>query len=1206
MKPFAKFDAAMMPLDGLQLIEASAGTGKTFSLASLYVRLLLERDLEPRDILVMTFTRAATQELRERIRARLAQAARIASGRRSAHSATAGDEQAFAATLIERAAAQHGAARVAARLRTAAACMDEATITTIHGFAHRAAQESAFDSTLPFDRGDHVDDRQAYREAARDYWRAQIIERAPAEAAVVREIWSTPDELVGALAPLLLRPHVRLWDPQGAEFANHLARARHAWNDDRTALTALLQQCVADDGLMAGGALRAEIESAGNVDALIEGIDASLNGTHAGHVVVPAWICDLASPDRARTHLKQKCVAAGNAPWELPAVQALARIAGGTQVAALRHAWQSVRETAAERKRLRRQFSFADLIETLHAAIHDGARGNALASALHRRWPWALVDEFQDTDPYQYQILRRIYIDAGPVRDRSGGLVLIGDPKQAIYGFRGGDVFAYLQASSDAEARYSLGTNWRSTPEFLRAVAALFESAASAPFVIERIAFQRVAAGRPTATLRVHGQTVPPLTVWNTGQTEDKPSAQARVVNATVARIAQLLEPGAAAIARDDTERPVAAGDIAVLVNTNAEAALVQRTLSRHGIAAVCLHQHSVFATGEAKDILRALQAYATPSDEDALRAAMTTPLLGYRQRDLLALREDENALLRELDAAQLAHERWRRTGVLAMLEPLLQQAAPRLLTLEDGERRLTNYLQLVELLQQAEAETFGMAGLIAWLSAAVAAPPEENVDSAEAAQLRLESDAALVRIATIHRVKGLQFPIVFLPFAMFLGTGGDPAKPPYAYHDDADVAWLDLSGDTDHRARAVREARAEAVRLLYVALTRAEQACFMTWGPANTAANAALGWLLHQQDGAQADERYGNKADWLTPATVDERLRALHERAPDAIEIAPLPDAPVVAPAATSDDAGMPVTRPLPAPRAAWSVFSFTRLIHDAPPVEPRAGVDDELSLAAAFLPADEQESSPLDRLRGARFGSAIHELLETVAFEHWPGGNADEQIRRALHGHGFAINDDDSGVRLVYDIRDLVSRVITTPIPEIGALTELPHSQRRAEMAFTLRVDVASVGAVTALLGAAGYAAALAPEQTARVLRGLMRGFIDLVVQVDGRFYVIDYKTNHLGNRIADYRTPALDDAVRRGHYDLQYMIYSVALHRYLTRRLPGYAVERHFGGVRYLFVRGMNGRDATTGIYSHRPGPDVIREFDALLDTDAERVP
>ena len=1194
MSATVPFDLHTMPLEGLRLIEASAGTGKTFSLAGLYLRLLVEKRLAVNEILVMTFTRAATQELRERIRGRLVDAARIATDPSVAdpHSA----EHTSAIALLDAAGEDRGA--LARRLRDAAARMDEATISTIHSFAQQAAAENAFDSALPFDRGEQVDDNAIFREAAADYWRSQTIGQSTSRANAFLQLWNTPEALIETLLPALSKGHVTIAGPDQSAISADTKTLRRRWAQEGPALKELLLRAEADGALLKSGGLYKALASQGDMARLLAGLDDGIAGTAAGHVALPEWLATLTGEAGIRGHIKKNAAAQWCQPETLDLLGELARLQPLGRLAALRDALETVRAQGIRRKRDRRQFSFADMIQALHDAITEPGAGDHLAEALHRTWPWALVDEFQDTDPLQYAILQRIY--CGRAR---GGLLMIGDPKQAIYAFRGGDVFAYLKAARDANGRYHLDTNFRSTRGVLEAVEAVFRTPGEDAFLIPGIRFQPVKAGRRDGdqVVEQNGAPLPAMTIWPlTEEGQNKGATEHQLLQATVTRIHALLDGSARIRCEAGGSEPLQPRDIAMLVNTNQQATDAQQALSRRGIAAVCLHQASVFTSGEALDLLRVLQAAAVPADESAVRTALATPLLGYRLGDLIAFTEDEPGWQAVIDRFQGAHERWRTAGVMALLQPLFQEAAPRLLTLEDGERRMTNYLQLGELLQEAAGETFGFAGLIRWLEEAIRNPDQGTTGETE--QLRLESDDALVRIATVHKVKGLQYRIVFLPYGPFLGTMGQPDKPPYAFHDEHGRACLDYGSgaNAEHAARAVREHRAEAVRLLYVALTRAEQACFLGWGVAKGAADSALAWLLHAPDGAepQAWRRTAKPPQWLSPDAVMDRLHELAGRAGGAIVIEPLPP-PMPAGARLPRPApptGAP-RRDQPAPRAQWSVFSFSRLVSGTSHTTTTVGADDE----APDAPLTDAAPRRIE-LRGAQFGTAVHTMLEELAFSTWPapGVALDDASRQWLANHLLAagIPLPEPPAPLLNALGDLLACTVHTPLPDTGPLAAIPAHRCLNEMEFFLGLQGSRVEAIMACLTAHSYATALPAERRAQTLRGLMHGYIDLTAEVDGRFYVIDYKTNDLGPTSAHYTPDALQAAVQRGHYDLQYLIYTVALHRHLERCLAGYRPEDHLGGVRYLFVRGMNGNDAGTGVFSDAPSPRLIRALDRLF--------
>ncbi|MCP5185958.1 MAG: exodeoxyribonuclease V subunit beta [Pseudomonadales bacterium] len=1198
------FDALTFPLEKTQLIEASAGTGKTFSLASLYLRLLVEREFDVRDILVMTYTRAATQELRERIRARIAGAAALAA---NLHTAVPGNvEERFAMDVLNARTRVEAPAALAARLRDAAVRMDEATIATIHSFAQQAASENAFESALPFDRGTQVDDAAIIEAAVADYWRSQVLAHPESLGPLIASYWPVPGKLLDELRLPLDRPHAAVAVPDRDELLRLSAAARTAWSSDRDSLESILVEVASTGKFYAGKALSKRFPDTSAVGRHLQEIDRAFEHTCAGIAIVPDWVRDLCTPEGIDTNF-HKAVNARDRLLPLPFIQALAGLAPRIRPLLRHNALQQVRANLAQRKQASRSFSYADMIGALYDAITHPDRGRALADALHRTWPVALVDEFQDTDPAQYAILRAIYHG----RD-AGALVLIGDPKQAIYGFRGGDVHAYLQARSDAAGCYHLATNFRSTGAVLRSIEALFNGPAgqtqSGPFLQPTIRFQPVDAGRTRGdrVLELAGRELPAVTVWHVADEDTRAAAEARFVDATVTEICTLLDPDSGYRVRGDGERHVQPADIAVLVNTNAQAEQVQRALARRGVASVCLQRETVFASDEARHLLLLLVTVAGGARPEAVRAALTTPLFGNRLSDLHALENDDNAWQHAVSRFQDAADTWRRHGILAVLEPLFQQASARLLALQDGERRMTNYLHLAELLSARDAVSFGQAHLVRWLGRQIVEPDQEG--DADAQLLRLESDDRLVRIATTHRVKGLEFDIVFLPFGISLGP--KIGKSAWVIHDAHGQAHVCFAAEEDnHQDQAVLEARAESLRLLYVALTRAAQALYLGWGAVKGAPNAALAWLLHADQEPAIDRIVDARTklpDWFTARAVADALSAWAARAGGSVRVVP-PPAPL--PAHYRIDAGSPpegnARTDLPAPRQDWSVFSFSRLVAGGRLHSTRTGTDDEVAddtLRVEAAPAVPDTALPL---QGAAFGSAVHGMLERLDFATWPAPDAPattatlELARAQLLSAGISLAARPDAEAILTAVCQLVARTLHTPLPHIGALAQLPPTRRRTEMEFHMRLGGERVARVLTVLHAQGYAVSLAPDRAQQTLSGLMQGYIDLLVEADGRYWVVDYKTNNLGSRFADYHTEALAAAVRHGNYDLQYLIYLVALHRHLTFALPDYDPARHLGGAIYLFVRGLDGNGADTGVHVDHPGVDCILALDALLD-------
>lgn len=1189
------FDPRTMPLDGLRLIEASAGTGKTFSLAGLYLRLLVEEQLDVREILVITFTRAATRELRERIRARLGQAARIA---RTGAADPDHPEECFAREVI--AASEEPPEALTRRLMEAAHGVDEASIFTIHGFAQRAAKENAFDSALPFDPGDHIDDGKVYEEATRDYWRGHVLDQ-PTHEAFLR-LWPDPDTLDKALKPLRNKPHARIAGPDDQAIEKKAWKLRKNWRGEAGKAFAQQLRLCWEGKVFNKKSLKRGIEAEGGPEEALAAVTAALTEDRTlPHL--PDWTGHLHSPEK---QFAKRKMAPGEALLNLPMAGELLAFHGLHRVAARREAHGEIERMATGRKHERRQFSFADMVSELRGAVTDEHSGPRLCEALHASWPWALVDEFQDTDPQQYEILHRIYHGR-----KRGGLFLIGDPKQAIYGFRGGDVYAYLQAATDmgGDNAYSLDTNFRSTQGLLDAVETLYRSPECEPFLVDGIDFPHVEAGQDgPRELVVDGAALAPMTLWHLAPDKTiKGTAETACRAACVDRIRELLDPvqGATVEQRGEnaSTHKLLPEDIAVLVNSNAQASTLQRDLSGKGIAAVCLHQSSVFESDEAGDILHILQAAANPADGGLIRAALAGACLGSRLSDLLAMEENPSRWQEQIRSFQQAHERWRATGVLAMLQPLIQDSADRLLALDDGERRLSNYLQIAELLAHAETETYGIAGLLRWLRQSILEAGDNRDRDAE--QLRLESDEASVRITTVHKAKGLEFPVVFIPFAPWLGAAGSPDKTPYHLHDEHRNLLIDPVGSSSHREQSIREARAEGLRLLYVALTRAELACFLPWGAANGTQNSALASLLHREDGIEASfwkHKPGDPAP-LDKDGTEKRLEALRKRAPKSIHVKPLPA--IASPASRLSPSPAPTghaREDLPVPRKPWSIHSFSRLTRNAEPGPAAAGAGDE----AGAPPVT--EAIP-DLPGGTDFGSAVHELLEKADFTSWPAPGEPapdayrQEVARGLRRYGISAGDAGGNAAVVDGVTALIQTTLHTPLPGIGPLANVPPAARQAEMEFMLRLGGSRFDAVLNLLNAHDYADRLPREHQGRMLQGLLHGFIDLVVERGGRFYVLDYKTNWLGPEVSRYQPGHLNETAHQHHYDLQYLLYLVALHRYLQRRLPGYEPEQHLGGARYLFLRGMAPEAGERGILCDRPDTALIKQLDGLLDAAGE---
>ena len=1181
----ASLDPLEVPLDAVSLIEANAGTGKTWTITALYLRLLLETSRGVDSILVVTFTEIATAELRDRIRARLA-AARAAFERGSSKADDADLER-----LLERVSDRR---KAVLQLTIALREFDQAPIYTIHGFCQRVLGDRAFESAMPFQTEIVPDESLILQQICDDFWRRTLYAAAPLFARYVLDHHLEPGVLREELNGRIAKPYLEIRkpaaerDPKALEAAYERAygAARALWWESREAIG---RELLGNRNLH-GGKYRSA-----SVARWLDQMAACLACERPGIVLFERF-------DKFTPAVLAEATKNGAAPPRHPFFEACETLKQAHTVLESAYARRlsllraelleyANAELVARKRRLRLQ-SYDDLLLDLDAALH-AERGTQLAAALRERYSAALIDEFQDTDPVQYNIFRAIYGDSGlPV-------FLVGDPKQSIYSFRGADIFAYLEARHDARHHHTLDINWRSQPPLLQAVNVLF-GGSGATFVIPDVRFvPSWPAPGDRGRFETDGEAAAPFEFWLVGGTNGSPlrkeDATTLAAEATAAEIARLLKLGTAGKARivataDNgvRARPLAGGDVAALVRRHQQARAVGDALRRFGIASVERGSDSVFGTPEAEELQRVLVAIAEPGRETRLRAALATAMLGCSGTALHTLAGDEAQWEALAERFRAAHQEWSERGFIHMARRLFTdfRVLKRLLACADGERRVTNLLHLVELMHCATA-TYGIGAALEWLADKRRAPSGKN----EEELLRLESDENLVKILTVHAAKGLEFPLVFCPFA-WDGGGRVSKQPAIRFHDpDHDyAAVLDLGSDRSEQCRplAEREALAEDVRLLYVALTRARYRCWMVWGNIRDAHAAAPAWLWHRRDDVEP------VAGPLDDRRIRDDLERIVASAGGTIQMRLMPHAEAATGSPASAASAALTHRTLPRTlRDTRHVTSFSALAHAHPAETPDYD-------AAARTLQSESAAAPRDIHafpRGARTGRCLHAIFEAIDFYSLERSELQRIVARELAAYGFAAH-------WVGVVADMVERVIQTPLEADGSLqlSRVSRQRRLNEIEFYYPIADLSHTGLRAILLDSGFA----PEIRERIetlefapARGYMKGYIDLVFESGGRYYLADYKSNWLGPTLADYGAAEVCRAMARESYYLQYLIYSVALHRYLDARVTGYDYERHFGGVRYLFLRGMTPAQGTgSGVYADRPAAGLIDALDRYL--------
>ena len=1210
------------PLHGRRLIEASAGTGKTYTIASLYLRLILghgedsEGDsstahpepLSVDRILVVTFTEAATEELRDRIRARIHEC-RMAF-------ITGHTFDPFIQSLLDSLDRHDDRANL---LLAAERQMDEAAVFTIHGFCQRMLKQHAFESGTLFSSELVKDESDLLKQTTADFWRKTLYPLDKPMAALCRKIWKTPDDLLREIRGWLGKHDLNV-------VSTFLPDSMASFRKDYIEPSLAIKECWREDREdLENAILSAGLKKNSKTLNRLPGMSAFLNSDELMPNLGKNESWELYSTEVIRKALTKN----GQLPEHPVFARIDALLANPLSIREafrgliLREALQTIKEKMSALKAERHQMAFDDLLGNLSRALNAEA-GEQLAEAIRKQYRVAMIDEFQDTDPQQYSIFSNIY---GTETDSTSGLFMIGDPKQAIYAFRGADIFTYMQARQQVTAHYTLGTNWRSTSAMINGVNRVFEHI-DAPFIYQDIPFEAVAPSPKADKLQLtsHGSILPALQLWlqeDNAVAVSKTDYEATMAQSTANEINRLLSAASHDLClienrkeEGQDKQPLQAGDIAVLVRTGRQGQMIREALTKQEIASVYLsNSDSVFECHEATDVLRLLSACLAPSDERVLRAALATPLLSMTAEDLDALSQDEQAWESAVEEFSDYQGIWLDKGVLPMLRTLLsrRKVAEQLLAGAFGERRLTDLLHIGELLAAASQEMESPHALLRWLSEHI-----HNPDSkADEQQLHLESERNLVKIITIHKSKGLEYNVVFLPFACTFRAATEPL-----YHDgESRESILELPGSDEAISLSDQERLAEDLRLLYVALTRAVHTCYVGVAPLKTGSGrrgaktdlhkTAIGWLLSSGNEIAADslpellQNLAEEHDFITiTSPSDGELPAYQPPAEAKVALAARQfsgkiqkDWWVTSYSALSHSR---------AEKAHSGRYSFDKSTPDASREAP--GVDIEvLEEKSAGTAEGEVHENPgdnnIDELsifnfpKGARPGTFLHSLFEKLDSENVQSVNMPGYVNEQLLLEGL---EEKWTPTLVEMLQNCLDSPLDGKALKLGAI---PEQSRKVEMEFYLPISHLQAGRLNHLISSSDPLSARAGELDFPAVKGMLKGFIDLVFEYGGRWYVLDYKSNWLGEQLSDYSRENMERVMIEHRYDLQYQLYSLALHRLLKTRVPDYDYDRHFGGAIYLFLRGIRSDNPERhGVYDCRLDRALIENLDRLFAGEA----
>ncbi|MDD5461192.1 MAG: exodeoxyribonuclease V subunit beta [Methylococcales bacterium] len=1162
-------------LRGVNLIEASAGTGKTYAIAMLVLRFVVEQGLAIDKALIVTFTKAATEELKDRIRSRLAEAKRALNGQTDKVDSSVIDWLNNLSIEPE---------RVKQRLALALLNIDQAGIFTIHGFCQRVLREHALESGQLFD-AELTDDLAAIKQAcADDFWRQQLYSRSAWEAAVLTADYKTPDQLLASID--FIADHVLIFP-----LAENLDIALKKLQELVDSAKIELEQCVKSltenftDQKFKPSYTGAFEQHCCSLNNWLQGHTTQIPCADAFALLTGNGLTDALNGNQFRanktqTSAQRKADYLAGLKINTAPFDALAKALAKITLIFRRTLLETLRIELDKRLQQLNVMSFDNLITRLAEAL-QGENGILLIAELQQRFEVALIDEFQDTDDSQWFIFSSIF--AAP----SQYLYLIGDPKQAIYKFRGADIYSYLDAQKQAEHQFTLGKNWRSHPYLVIAVNTLFQREQA--FLLEDLTFKDVEPAKSASDGALHlaGQAVAPMMLWQLPESDsktgcwrpDRKDAEEAIRTAAINEVVDLLNSD---YTLQPSNRALQPKDIAILVRTNQQARDYQAALRGAGVPSVLNSTESVFAAQEAADLYILLQAIASPGDTGLLKQALTLDWFGLDGPTFHQLINDDTALDSWMSRFLTYYQDWQQTGLMAMMQRVLAQENIRanLSKTLTAERQLTNLYHLIELVQQAAIDDhLAINKTVDWLRTAVSRADCEK-SSAENQQLRLESDDDAVKIVTMHRSKGLEYPVVFCPCLWQRSNRLNNEKSllkchaPIQENDSKGRMIVDLGSEDFelHRAQALKEELAEDLRVFYVAATRAKYRCYIVWADArfeNAANDSAMAWLLGFTD-----------ADFCRQQILLQEFKARAEHAFD-YQLLDVPCA-----INGNYQKAAPYVEYLAKKRKRslytyWQMSSYTALsalsLDEAPELpEDKAREQQEKSIQA-----------PMELPRGAHTGNVIHDLLENNSFiDLAQGKDISEQRDKACQRYGLKLEQPEI-------IDALLQAVVATPLSDMDSdfcLMNLSENRCLKEMPFYLSMQTMNADQINYILKDTPAFQHLTGKQ----MCGYLTGFIDLVCEYKGLYYVMDYKTNGL----PDYSPDTLTYAMREHNYGLQYWIYTVALHRYLQNRLPDYDYETHFGGIRYLFVRGMQPELAMSGVYQDRPDFDKVEALAALF--------
>ncbi|MBW1615083.1 MAG: exodeoxyribonuclease V subunit beta [Deltaproteobacteria bacterium] len=1186
-----EFDLLKSPFYGTNLIEANAGTGKTYTITALFLRLLLERRLDPDNILAVTFTHAAAYELKERIRQKIYEATKIFSYniklpdniKKELHI-----NDPFLLGLYEK----HTDKKRAFKLLNAALTdFDTASVFTIHGFCRRILDENSFESGASFDTALVADADSFLIEIAEDFWRKNTYKLTPLYASYLKNSISIKD-LYKLIKNIKTAGLVKIL-PDYKDIEEIKAKEEKLIEEDYNKIIKSIK--------------RLWEQEKNNITNILEN-EKGLNRNKYRKTSIPYWLSDMEdflempnNPFLFDNFFKftseeiEKSTKKNSTPVSHPffilcdtlALQnkKLLRFFDAKLIRLKLNFISYFKHEHKKRKKNLNIRFFDDLITELYNAL-QGKSGEKLIAEIKKRFKAAMIDEFQDTDRYQYEIFSKIF-----GKNKNYPLFLIGDPKQAIYGFRGADIFTYIKAAKKTDKKYTLKQNRRSSFLLIEAINSIFKNNPN-PFLYKDISFIPSSYNNDNVEDKsftinnIEKSGIKICLLKTDDKKPNKDTIQKTVSLYCANEIANLIKLGKDKKALIDNI-PLEPKDIAVLTRTNKEALLIQKTLMSFNIKSILYNTGNIFETEEAYETAILLAGIINHTNSAAIKSALTCKMFGLTVQDIYNLKEDDILWGQKKESFREYNNIWKNQGFIKMFNYMAQKENffPNLITRENGERRITNLIHVTELLNNIYMEKkTDMFELTKLLEDKIASAKENSAE--EEALLRLESDENAVVIVTIHKSKGLEYPIVFAPFISAKAKFKAEKNKYLKFHDQNGELYLDI-GSNDFKQNKIiaeKEILAENIRLLYVAATRAKYLCYLGWQSSEISPDSATAYLLQDKHPEASDDK--DPPDKTDPDYTYSQLKKLEKTSEKSVKILEIKEddkLEKLQPVENTSDFTITQKKFSGKINRDWEINSFSSIA---------SSIDEQPDFFTSHKNNEKHDNDEktafFESERGAGFGIFIHDILEHTDFSN---KKVSPSIAEKLSEYGYPASMESA-------VSDMIKHLTDAPLDlqnKEFILSNIDNQKIIKEFEFYFPIKPILWSKLSALFkNVAGYDKKI-KQINKNTIKGFMRGFIDMVFMYKDKFYIIDWKSNWLGDNITDYNQDAMLSLMTKNHYILQYHIYTAALDRYLKIKIKNYDYEKHFGKIFYIFLRGINkDKSPEFGVSIDRPSKSVITKL------------